>query len=56
VNPVTANNSMAIRQRAELIQCHWCNWRNQTARRTPWTVGAAVVGTGEEEPVECIRK
>jgi hypothetical protein len=32
VNPVTANSSMPIRQMAELIQCHSCNFLSQYAR------------------------
>ena len=41
VIPVIANNSMPIRQTAELIQCHWCNVRSQKPRRCCGRAGEA---------------
>jgi hypothetical protein len=45
---------MAIRQMAELIQCHWCSWRSQTARDG---ADRGIAGGAERgEPVGCMRQ
>jgi hypothetical protein len=53
VKPVMLKSNIAVRQMAELIQCHWCSVLSQSERRTPGRpAGAASAERADEVETE----